>query len=376
MVSRDVRAAIALGLAAGCGGGGTTAVDASVDAGGPTLTVALAGDGTGTVRSDPAGIACGDDCAMTVASGTVVYLATTPAIGSAFAGWDGEVCAGTSVCELTVTEDVRVEATFATHFPLSVAKHGGGAGVVTSTPAGIDCGATCTASFDVNAQVALAQTPDPGSAFAGWSGAAGWADQACTVAMTAARAVSARYLPDTCDVFTIDDTTTVAGWTEHGADRAVAAHGIQHTSLAGTITRDASSQTDGCARAQLAFGAGAPGDQTAGLVLRWTGDTAYTVGEVGAATGSSQFDQVRLFDFPSGTLITSMSGLALGTAPVVEVCATGDQLRVRVDIEADDTYDVTVAGTTTVAGAGVAGVRTASLDDPTRAEDFCWGASF
>jgi hypothetical protein len=277
------------------------------------------------------------------------------------------------VCELTVTEDVRVEATFATHFLLTVGRHGGGAGVVTSTPAGIDCGATCSAPFPVNMMVARAQTPDPGSVGASWSGGGTCADVACTVAMTSPRAVTARFLPDTCDVFTIDDTTTVAGWTERGADWAIAAHGLQHGSVGGTITKDASSMTDGCARAMLSFGAGAPADQAAGLVLRLTADDTYTVGEIAASSGSQEFDQVRLFDRPAGTLLASQTGLALGRTPVLEVCATGTQLRVRVDVEGDDVYDVTVAGTTAVVAAGVAGVRTASLDDPTRAEDFCWG---
>ena len=41
---------------------------------------------------------------------------------------------------------------------VAVSKTGTGAGVVTSSPAGIDCGATCTAMFDVDRTV----TPDHG----------------------------------------------------------------------------------------------------------------------------------------------------------------------------------------------------------------------
>jgi hypothetical protein len=45
-----------------------------------------------------------------------------------------------------------------------------GSGRVTSTPAGIDCGATCAASFAVGTSVGLSAAPDSGWRFAGWSG--------------------------------------------------------------------------------------------------------------------------------------------------------------------------------------------------------------
>lgn len=45
-----------------------------------------------------------------------------------------------------------------------------GAGVVTSSPDGISCGSSCTASFSAGAVVTLTATPDQGSKFDGWSG--------------------------------------------------------------------------------------------------------------------------------------------------------------------------------------------------------------
>jgi hypothetical protein len=53
---------------------------------------------------------------------------------------------------------------------LSVAMDGTGSGLVSSTPAGIDCGATCIAAFYQNSVVTLTATPAAGSRFAGWSG--------------------------------------------------------------------------------------------------------------------------------------------------------------------------------------------------------------
>jgi CARDB protein/List-Bact-rpt repeat protein/matrixin len=63
-----------------------------------------------------------------------------------------------------------------TNRTLTVTKAGGGAGTVTSSPTGIDCGATCSAAFADGAAVALTAAPAAGSTFAGWSGAADCSD--------------------------------------------------------------------------------------------------------------------------------------------------------------------------------------------------------
>ncbi|MDD5559066.1 choice-of-anchor tandem repeat GloVer-containing protein [Candidatus Methylomirabilis sp.] len=55
-------------------------------------------------------------------------------------------------------------------FALAVTKVGTGSGTVTSSPAGITCGATCTTPFASGTTVTLTATPATGSTFAGWSG--------------------------------------------------------------------------------------------------------------------------------------------------------------------------------------------------------------
>jgi Ca2+-binding RTX toxin-like protein len=80
-----------------------------------TLTVAKAGDGDGTVVSEPSGIDCGPGCRSGSASypeGTDVTLTPTPAAGSRFVGWSG-ACSGTGSCTVDVTGDRRTTATFA-----------------------------------------------------------------------------------------------------------------------------------------------------------------------------------------------------------------------------------------------------------------------
>ncbi len=54
---------------------------------------------------------------------------------------------------------------------LGVAKNGSGKGTVTSSPAGIDCGNDCAASYLSFTKVTLAATPENGSSFEGWGGA-------------------------------------------------------------------------------------------------------------------------------------------------------------------------------------------------------------
>jgi uncharacterized repeat protein (TIGR02543 family) len=65
---------------------GTTALFRAVT----TVSVAKAGNGSGTVYAD--NITCGTDCAESVFTGTAVTLTPTPATGSIFAGWSGDIC--------------------------------------------------------------------------------------------------------------------------------------------------------------------------------------------------------------------------------------------------------------------------------------------
>jgi hypothetical protein len=64
---------------------------------------------------------------------------------------------------------------------LSITKSGIGTGTVTSSPAGIQCGATCSRWFPRNGAVALSATPDAGFSFAGWSGHSDCADGSVTL---------------------------------------------------------------------------------------------------------------------------------------------------------------------------------------------------
>lgn len=158
-----------------------------------TLTAALAGIGTGSVTSAPAGITCGTDCTEAYASGTTVTLTAAPAVGSTFLGWSGSGCTGTGTCVVTMTQAAAVTATFTlTINTLTVARAGTGTGSVTSVPAGINCGADCTEGYTFGTSVTLTAAAAVGSTFAGWSGACTGVGT-CVVTMNAATSVTASF---------------------------------------------------------------------------------------------------------------------------------------------------------------------------------------
>ena len=157
------------------------------------LSVQAAGAGAGTVSSNPAGINCGQSCSATFASGTQVTLTASPVANSFFTGWSG-ACSGAGVCKMTLTQNVSVMATFSDSPVLAVTLTGMGKGSVASSPPGINCEQTCSASFDPGTQVTLTETPATNSYFAGWSGGGcSGTNPSCTVTLSASQQVTATF---------------------------------------------------------------------------------------------------------------------------------------------------------------------------------------
>ena len=177
-----------------------------------TLNVTLAG--SGTVTSNPAGVNCGADCSQSYTSGTSVTLTATAATGYTFSGWSGSgvSCSGTGTCTVPMSANRTVTATFNQNSPsnyiLSVSLSG--AGSVASSPSGINCGSTCSASYTSGTSVMLTATTATGYTFSGWSGAC-TGTGTCTVSMTVARSVTATFTQNAPTNYTLSVTTSGAG---------------------------------------------------------------------------------------------------------------------------------------------------------------------
>jgi len=101
-----------------------------------------------------------------------------------------------SFCSGSKPADSQQCNTSACEYDLNIGLAGTGTGKVTSTPAGIDCGADCDESFTSGAQVTLNAEPGAGSTFSGWSGGGCSGTGACVATMDASKTVTATFAGD------------------------------------------------------------------------------------------------------------------------------------------------------------------------------------
>jgi uncharacterized repeat protein (TIGR02543 family) len=154
-----------------------------------TVVVSKAGSGTGTVKSKPKGINCGNTCSAIVPPGTVGTLIAKPAKDSVFAGWSGDSDCSDGI--LTIDGSKNCVANFTT-FNLTVTTLG--SGTVRSKPSGIKCGTACNKNFRPDSIVNLAPKPAKGFVFTGWTDdCAG--SSSCNVTMNSNKSVTASFSP-------------------------------------------------------------------------------------------------------------------------------------------------------------------------------------
>lgn len=173
-----------LAMLLGCGPVDKTgsAADGGTGSGGgsPThvLTIHTGGSGSGAVRSSNPPIDCRGLCTQNVSANAQVVLVAVPDANSTFAGWQG-ACSGKDGCTIAMDSDRDVAAAFTGSAPpvgqarVSVTPVGKGSGRVTSSPAGIDCPASCLVTVPAGTAMTLTAKPDANSIFVGWGGACG-----------------------------------------------------------------------------------------------------------------------------------------------------------------------------------------------------------
>jgi hypothetical protein len=101
-----------------------------------TLSVALGGEGLGTVDDPSAGIHCGLTCSGVYLHGTSITLVAKPSPGSFFDGWHGCDRPEGATCHATVDREETVGATFSISPTILIGKvqNDRGGKAVTVTP--------------------------------------------------------------------------------------------------------------------------------------------------------------------------------------------------------------------------------------------------
>lgn len=157
------------------------------------IKVTFTGTGSGTVTSNPPGLNCtGNPCGGSYPTGTMVTLTATAAANSALGGWSGDGCSGTGTCTVTLNSNQFVTVKFdAVAAKVSVTVVG--SGTVTSSPSGISCPGTCSASFPLNSKVTLSASATSGDTFTGWSGSGCSGTGRCSVTVSSNQAVTATF---------------------------------------------------------------------------------------------------------------------------------------------------------------------------------------
>lgn len=185
-----------LALLSACGGGG------GQDSAAPepiTQTLSVSVSGNGAVTASSGTLQCGNGgtaCSAPITANTDVTLTATAAAGHALQSWGGACTGSAPTCTVSMSQARQVTATFAalpTRYKLTVSTSG--LGTVSSQPAGIECGRTCTLELDAGTPVVLTATPAEGQRLESWGGAcAGSSGNRCTVTLSEARTASASFV--------------------------------------------------------------------------------------------------------------------------------------------------------------------------------------
>jgi hypothetical protein len=183
----------------------TAAPNYTLSASPTSLTMTQGGNGTSSIRITPqnsfsgsvslsaSGLPSGVTAAFNPNPTTSATNSSTLTLTANSAATTGTVTVTITGASGTLTHTTTLTLTVNALYTLTVSDTGLGSGTVTSSPAGIDCGSTCSASYVSGTTVTLTATPDSLSGFGGWSGCDAVSGNTCTVNMNSARSVSADF---------------------------------------------------------------------------------------------------------------------------------------------------------------------------------------
>ncbi|HHB91770.1 MAG TPA: hypothetical protein ENK59_00975, partial [Thioploca sp.] len=123
--------------------------------------------GKGTVINEANNINCSQNCTKTIDGNAKLTLTPEPTLGWVFDKWEGD-CDTTG--KVTLNTDKQCTAIFIKGKPLQLHILKTGDGLVTSNPAGINCGTDCVEEYDNGLTIELTAVPDEGWEFEGWRG--------------------------------------------------------------------------------------------------------------------------------------------------------------------------------------------------------------
>ncbi|HYJ41856.1 MAG TPA: cellulase family glycosylhydrolase, partial [Steroidobacteraceae bacterium] len=195
-----------------------------------------------------------------------------------------------------------------TTFALAVTRSGTGTGTVTSSPSGINCGSTCSASYNSGTSVTLTAAAASGSTFGSWGGACSGTATSCTVSMTAARNVTA--------TFNSSGANFTLSVTKAGSGTGTVTSNTGNINCGSTCSASYASGTSVTLTAAAGSGA-----SFAGWSGACTGTGACTVSMTQARAVTATFNTASTFALGvtragtgTGTVTSSPSGINCGTS--------------------------------------------------------------
>jgi List-Bact-rpt repeat protein len=267
-------------------------------------------------------------------------------------------------------------------FTLTTVKAGTGLGTVSSSPAGIDCGTTCSYTYLSGKVVTLTATPSSGSTFSGWSGSGCIGTDPCTSAGNGSVTVTATFAaggsavtvntvgpsqgaPGNAMPVTINGSGFAAGATVSVGGTGVTSSNVtvgSVTQLAATLTV-ASGAALGARDVTVTNSGGGSGTLAGGFTVMSPPAPAPTLTSISPATvggGGAAFILTASGSGFAGNSVVQVNGVARTTAFV-----SANQLTATIlasDIAAAGTVGISVA--TPAPGGGTTGTQALTVSGP------------